>query len=59
MAQSDLEKELTKQYEDAKSKSAGEVATAQIEVYEGQTYEAKKRIPRGKGKKVNGKRQTS
>jgi|UniRef100_A0AAT9J7F9 hypothetical protein len=51
MAQSDLEKELTKQYEDAKSKSAGEVATAQIEVYEGQTYEAKNAYQEAKAKR--------
>uniref|UniRef100_A0AAT9JAD7 ORF51 n=1 Tax=Nitrosopumilaceae spindle-shaped virus TaxID=3065433 RepID=A0AAT9JAD7_9VIRU len=51
MAKTAKEKNLEKQYAEAKAKQAGEIAQAQIEVYEGQTYEAKSAYQEAKSKR--------
>ena len=53
MAKSALEKDLEKQYEEAKLKQSGEIAQAEIEVYEGQVYEAKNAYEEAKKKRAD------
>lgn len=50
MVKSAKEKELEKQIAEATAKQAGEVAQAQIEVYEGQNYEARQAYEKAKQK---------
>ena len=51
MAKTAKEKELEKQMAEAEAKKAGEIAQAQIEVYEGQNYEAKNAYQEAKSKR--------
>jgi hypothetical protein len=52
MVKSAKEKELEKQIVEATTKQAGEVAQAQIEVYEGQNFEAKQKWEEAKQKRA-------
>ena len=51
MGKTAKEKDLEKQYAEAKANQTGEIAQAQIEVYEGQTYEAKDAYQEAKAKR--------
>ena len=56
MAKTAKEKKLEQQLAEAKAKQAGEIAQAQIEVYEGQTYDAKNAYQEAKAKRSTTRR---
>ena len=52
MVKTAKEKELEKQIAEATAKQAGEIAQAQIEVYEGQNFEARQKWEEAKQKRA-------